>query len=104
MESGQEDVAMIRLEQLYPFPKAELLEVLSRYNNVQEITWCQEEPRNQGAWFQIRHRIEDALDEAYDNMTVEYTGRISSAAPACGYISLHLEEQKQLINAALTVK
>lgn len=104
MESGQEDVALVRLEQLYPFPKAELLDALAPYKNVQEITWCQEEPRNQGAWFQIRHRIEDALAEIDLNMPVEYTGRISSAAPACGYMSLHLEEQKQLINKALTVK
>jgi 2-oxoglutarate dehydrogenase E1 component len=104
MESEQEDVAFVRLEQLYPFPKAELLDVLAQYKHVKEITWCQEEPRNQGAWFQIRHRIEDALAEIDFNMPVEYTGRISSAAPACGYMSLHLEEQKQLINQALTVK
>lgn len=103
MESGQEDVALIRLEQLYPFPKAELLEVLAKYKNVSQITWCQEEPRNQGAWFQIRHRIEGAMAAIYPDVTVKYTGRISSAAPACGYMSLHLEEQNALIEAALAV-
>jgi 2-oxoglutarate dehydrogenase E1 component len=103
IESGQDDVALVRVEQLYPFPKAELLAALSQYANVQEITWCQEEPRNQGAWFQIRHRIEDALQEVYPGMPITYTGRISSAAPACGYMSLHLEEQNQLISDALTV-
>jgi len=103
MESGQEDVALVRIEQLYPFPKAELLEVLAKYSNTKEIVWCQEEPRNQGAWFQIRHRIEDALEETYPAIKVGYVGRISSAAPACGYMSLHLEEQNQLITEALTV-
>jgi 2-oxoglutarate dehydrogenase E1 component len=104
MESGQDDVALVRLEQLYPFPKAELLDVLAKYTNVSQIAWCQEEPRNQGAWFQIRHRIEGAMEEVYPSVKVEYAGRISSAAPACGYMSLHLEEQQQLINDALTVK
>jgi 2-oxoglutarate dehydrogenase E1 component len=104
IESGQENVALVRLEQLYPFPKAELLEVLAKYPNAEKITWCQEEPRNQGAWFQIRHRIEDALEEVYPHIAVTYSGRLSSAAPACGYMSLHLEEQNKLISKALTVK
>jgi 2-oxoglutarate dehydrogenase E1 component len=103
MESGQDDVAWVRLEKLYPFPNDELLEVLAKYTNTAQIAWCQEEPRNQGAWFQIRHRIEDAIETVYPAVKVEYAGRISSAAPACGYMSLHLEEQQQLINDALTV-
>ncbi len=103
MESGQEDVALVRIEQLYPFPKDELLEVLAKYKKVKEITWCQEEPRNQGAWFQIKHRLEDTLADIYPKTEISYTGRVSSAAPACGYMSLHLEEQHQLINEALTV-
>ena len=103
IESGQEDVALIRLEQLYPFPKAELLEVLAKYTHVSQVAWCQEEPRNQGAWFHIRHRIEGAMATVYPSAVVEYTGRISSAAPACGYMSLHLDEQNTLINAALNV-
>ena len=103
MESGQDNVALVRVEQLYPFPKAELLDALALYSNVQEIVWCQEEPRNQGAWFQIKHRIEDALATVYPTINVNYTGRISSAAPACGYMSLHLEEQQQFINDALSV-
>ncbi|MFT6101855.1 MAG: 2-oxoglutarate dehydrogenase E1 component [Granulosicoccus sp.] len=103
IESGQDDVALIRLEQLYPFPKEELLEVLAKYTNVSQVGWCQEEPRNQGAWFQIRHRIEGAMAKIYPSAALEYTGRISSASPACGYMSLHLEEQKALISAALNV-
>ncbi len=103
MESGQEDVALVRIEQLYPFPKAELLEALAPFKKLKEIVWCQEEPRNQGAWFQVRHRLEDALSETYPKIKLGYVGRISSAAPACGYMSLHLEEQKKFIDEALTV-
>jgi 2-oxoglutarate dehydrogenase E1 component len=103
MESGQDDVALIRLEQLYPFPKAELLEALAPFKKIKEVVWCQEEPRNQGAWFQIRHRLEDALSETYPKVNLAYVGRVSSAAAACGYMSLHLEEQHSLVNEALKV-
>ncbi len=103
MESGQDDVALIRLEQLYPFPKAELLEALAPFKKAKEIVWCQEEPRNQGAWFQIKHRLEDALLETHPKANLTYVGRISSAAPACGYMSVHLEEQKNFIDEALNV-
>lgn len=103
MENDQDDVAFIRLEQLYPFPKAELLQVLKPFKNVKEVVWCQEEPRNQGAWFQIKHRFEDILTETHLDMPIEYVGRISSAAPAAGYMSVHLEEQKQIVDAALRV-
>lgn len=103
MESGQDDVALVRLEQLYPFPKAEFIEALSVFNNAKEVVWCQEEPRNQGAFRQIEHRLSDALKETHPGIEVGYAGRISSAAPACGYMSLHLEEQQALINEALNV-
>ena len=103
MESGQQDVAFIRLEQLYPFPKAELLEALSAFKQVESIVWCQEEPRNQGAWFQIKHRLENALEESHLDIDIGYVGRISSAAPACGYMSVHLDEQKRFISEALSV-
>lgn len=103
MESGQDDVALIRIEQLYPFPKAELMEVLAPFTKAKEVVWCQEEPRNQGAWFQIRHRLEDVLHECYPKVKLDYVGRISSAAPACGYMSVHLEEQKQFVAEALKV-
>ena len=102
-ESGQDDVAFIRIEQLYPFPKAELLDALAPFSHVQQIVWCQEEPRNQGAWFQIKHRLEGALVESHLDIDITYVGRISSAAPACGYMSVHLEEQKRFIEEALTV-
>jgi len=104
MESGQEDVALIRLEQLYPFPKDEFIEVIKPFSGAKEVVWCQEEPRNQGAFRQIKHRLSDALKETHPKVEVEYVGRISSAAPACGYMSVHLEEQKQFVTEALSVK
>ncbi len=103
METGQDDVAFVRLEQLYPFPKAELIEALTPFKNAKEVVWCQEEPRNQGAWFQIKHRLENALEESHLESEVGYVGRISSAAPACGYMSVHLDEQKRFIEEALKI-
>ncbi len=103
MESGQDDVALVRLEQLYPFPKAEFIDVVKPFTNATSVVWCQEEPRNQGAFRQIKHRLADAFAETHQGLDVGYVGRISSAAPACGYMSLHLEEQKAFINEALTV-
>jgi len=103
MESGQDDVALVRLEQLYPFPTAELNKVMASYTNLDSVVWCQEEPRNQGAWYSIHHRIDGAVENTHPELEVKFVGRKSSAAPACGYMSLHLEEQNQLISEALTV-
>jgi len=87
------NVALIRLEQLYPFPYDAINEVLSRYGNVKDIIWCQEEPRNQGAWRSNRHRIERVLPSHVTD--VEFVGRYPSASPASGYMSQHLIEQKR---------
>lgn len=97
-EHNLNDVAIVRLEQLYPFPYDEMNAVVSRYSNVSSIIWCQEEPRNQGAWRASRHRIERTLP---DNMEVEYVGRGPSASPAVGYNNLHIQQQKQLVQEAL---
>jgi len=94
----QDDVAIVRMEQLYPFPYDEMKAVVSRYPNATSIVWCQEEPRNQGAWRANRHRIERTLP---DNMAVEYAGRGPSASPAVGYNNVHLQQQKQLVQEAL---
>ena len=102
MESGQDDVALVRLEQLYPFPTKILNDVMASYTNLESVVWCQEEPRNQGAWHSIRHRLAGAVENTHPELEVTYVGRKSSAAPACGYMSLHLEEQNQLITEALT--
>jgi len=93
-----DDVAVVRLEQLYPFPADEYEAVLDRYPNAREIVWCQEEPQNQGAWYQIRHRLQERLSPAD---VLLYAGRASAAAPAVGIYQVHVEQQHTLVNAAL---
>ncbi len=94
------DIALIRIEQLYPFPEQELKEVLSRYPNSRELIWCQEEPRNQGAWYTIRHYLEALQTE---QQSLAYVGRDASAAPAVGVARIHLAQQKALVNKALKI-
>ncbi len=98
-EEKLEHVAIVRVEQLYPFPYDEMNAAISRYPNVASIVWCQEEPRNQGAWRSNRHRIERVLPARVDD--VEYAGRMPSASPASGYMSAHLKQQKTLVQQAL---
>jgi 2-oxoglutarate dehydrogenase E1 component len=92
------DVAIARIEQLYPFPADEYEAVLRKYPNAREIVWCQEEPQNQGAWYQIRHRLQQGLTS---RDTLLYAGRAGAAAPAAGIYQLHVEQQQKLVNAAL---
>lgn len=94
----QHNVAILRLEQLYPFPKQRLEEELKYYGNAKEIIWCQEEPQNQGAWDLLQHRLQGCL---HQNQTLYYRGRPSSAAPAVGYFNLHVKQQQTLIAEAL---
>jgi 2-oxoglutarate dehydrogenase E1 component len=91
-------VALVRLEQIYPFPAEEYAAVLARYPNAREIVWCQEEPQNQGAWYQIRHRLERPLGP---DRALLYAGRAPAAAPATGIGKIHDVEQAGLVNAAL---
>lgn len=100
-ESEIETVALIRLEQLYPFPYTEMDEAVKHYPAAREIVWCQEEPRNQGAWRSNRHRIERVLPKGQSE--VEFAGRAPSASPATGHNSQHLIEQKRLVQEALGV-
>ena len=93
-----EDVAVVRIEQLYPFPQGEYAEVISGYPNVRDIVWCQEEPLNQGAWYQIRHRLQEPLKQKH---VLSYAGRQPSASTAAGYMQLHAQQQKALIQDAL---
>jgi 2-oxoglutarate dehydrogenase E1 component len=97
-ESKVESVAIVRLEQLYPFPSEEYQAILQKYSNAREIVWCQEEPQNQGSWYQIRHRLQSKLDENYELL---YAGRAGAAAPATGIAALHEQQQKNLVTAAL---
>ncbi len=92
-----EDMAIIRLEQLYPFPHADFAAQVAAYPNATEMVWCQEEPGNQGAWHRIQHYLSRHLRSG---MRLEYALRPSSAAPAAGYLSVHIEQQKAVINAA----
>jgi 2-oxoglutarate dehydrogenase E1 component len=95
------DVALVRLEQLYPFPKEELKAELKKYKNA-EIVWCQEEPKNMGAWKFVDDLIEESLIETkHKSSRPKYAGRIASASPATGYGSYHAREQKALIEETL---
>ena len=96
-ELGAHDVALVRIEQPYPFPHKAFAAELRRYPNAQEVVWCQDEPQNQGAWFFVQHQI-------YENMLpgqkLGYSGRAASASPAVGYARLHQEQQKTLVENA----
>ena len=100
-EKNIDDVALVRIEQLYPFPDSELSEALQEYTNLRDVIWCQEEPINQGAWYSSQHHMRNIINRFDENLTLSYAGREASAAPACGYMSLHLEEQERFINEAL---
>ena len=97
-ERAIDDIAILRVEQLYPFPRRRLGELLQRYPSAEEIVWCQEEPRNQGAWYQIQHhlRVLTRTDQS-----LGYAGRAPSASPACGDAGLHRAQQQALVDAAL---
>ncbi|MES2823135.1 MAG: 2-oxoglutarate dehydrogenase E1 component [Pseudomonadota bacterium] len=103
MERKQQDVAFIRLEQLYPFPDQELRVALGLYKDLEGIVWCQEEPMNQGAWYSSQHHLRRIVHELFPSLYLEYVGREASAAPACGYMSAHIEEQNRFVNEALKV-
>ncbi len=96
-EKGADDVAVIRVEQLYPFPHKAFAAELKKYPNATDIVWCQDEPQNQGAWFFIQHNIHENMLEG---QKLGYAGRAASASPAVGYSHLHTEQQKALVDAA----
>ena len=96
---GLEDVAILRLEQLYPFPRDHLQEATAPFTGSKQLIWCQEEAQNQGAWDQIKHRFHYLVP---DLGHLFYVGRPSSAAPAVGLRSVHVEQQERLIDEALT--
>jgi 2-oxoglutarate dehydrogenase E1 component len=94
-----EDVAVVRIEQLYPFPHDELDAQIAAYPNARTIVWAQEEPRNQGARRSIQHYL---LQHMGDDQALAYAGRESAASPAAGYMQLHNEQQRALVDAALS--
>jgi 2-oxoglutarate dehydrogenase E1 component len=103
MSRKQDDVAFIRIEQLYPFPDVELTAILANYKNTKSIVWCQEEPKNQGAWYSSQHHLHRVTHDVFPALRLDYVGRDASAAPAGGYMSAHIEEEKRFVNQALSV-
>lgn len=98
-ERAQNDVAIIRIEQLYPFPHKAFTAELKKYPNAVDLVWTQDEPQNQGAWFQIQHNI---LENLADGQKLAYAGRPASASPAVGYYDKHYAQQKALIETAFS--
>lgn len=96
-EKKSSDVAIIRVEQLYPFPHKAFAAELKKYPNATDIVWCQDEPQNQGSWFFVQHYIHENMA---DGQKLGYAGRPASASPACGYAHLHQEQQKALLDQA----
>lgn len=97
-DAGLNHVAIIRIEQLYPFPKRSLMDILQAYAHVKDIVWCQEEPQNQGAWFASQHHLLNCLS---DSQTLKYAGRGFAAAPAAGSAKVHAQQQEELVKDAL---
>ena len=98
-EKGSDDVAIIRVEQLYPFPHKAFGAELKKYPHAIEIVWCQDEPQNQGAWFFVQHYIHENM---LPGQKLGYAGRPASASPAVGYAHLPQEQQKALLEAAFS--
>ena len=96
-ETKRKDVAILRLEQLYPFPHEPFAAALGRYRKAKEVVWCQEEPGNQGAWHRVQHYL---LRHLRPEQILSYALRPSSSSPAAGYLALHAEQQKALVAAA----
>jgi multifunctional 2-oxoglutarate metabolism enzyme len=96
-KAKNENVAVVRLEQFYPFPKAKLQEVFAKYKNATSLVWCQEEPRNMGGWVFVRSRLE----EIKGKMSFDYVGRTASASPATGSYAIHNLEQAKLVGEAV---
>ena len=95
--------AIVRIEQLYPFPQDEVQQIIKKYSGAREIVWCQEEPRNQGAWFFVKstRNIRACLSESHN---LRYAGRNYSASPASGSLHIHREQQQALIEDALGLR
>ena len=100
-ELEMNNVALVRLEQLYPFPEQEMEDALRSFPKLKEIVWCQEEPMNQGAWYSSQHHMRRVINECNSSLYLMYAGREATAAPAAGYMSTHLEQQKRFVMEAL---
>jgi 2-oxoglutarate dehydrogenase E1 component len=100
-ENKIDDIAVVRLEQQYPFPHDDFTAEVAKYPAAKEVVWCQEEPQNQGAWYRLRAYLRNDI---LDKQVLAYAGRPISASPAVGYMSRHLAQQKQLVEDAFAAK
>ena len=103
-EDKIDNIALVRIEQLYSFPYDDLENILSNYPNAKEFIWCQEEPANQGAWFSHRHRLQRVLDRFDSKTEIKLVSRPAAAAPAVGLMKLHLKQQEEILLKALNIK
>jgi len=99
-----EDAAIVRLEQLYPFPEDKLAEVMAPYANLETVVWCQEEPQNMGAWYSSQHHMRNVIAKYNPALALVYAGREASASPAAGYGALHNRELEQFLTDAFEAK
>ena len=100
-ERELDDIAIIRVEQMYPFPRLDLQAVLERYPNFEDVVWVQEEPKNQGSWYAMQSRLATVVQRLKVDVYLRYVGREPSASAAAGYSALHLHEQETFIDEAL---
>lgn len=100
-EDELKNVAIIRIEQLYPFPEEDMIAAFENYPNVKYAAWCQEEPMNQGAWYSSQHHMRRVIHRKFPELYLAYAGREASAAAAAGYMSLHVRQQEGLVHDAL---
>ena len=99
--AAADNVAIVRLEQLYPFPEAALEATMAPYVNLKDVVWCQEEPMNQGAWYGSQHHMRRVILKHDESLYLAYAGREAFAAPAGGYAGAHNIHQLQLVEDAL---
>lgn len=99
----QGKVALVRLEQIYPFPEHKLAPILKQYKNAKEVVWCQEEPKNMGSWFFTKPKFDELIEDEGLDFPVRYAGRDERASPATGSEKVHAKEQKELVTQALTL-
>ena len=103
-EADITNVAIVRLEQLYPFPEAELTAMIAPYRRLRHVVWCQEEPMNQGAWYSSQHHMHEVLRRHDPTLALAFAGREPFAAPAGGYAARHVEWQRSLVHDALGIE
>ena len=99
-----DDTAIVRIEQLYPFPEQRLYEVISSWGSLETVVWCQEEPKNQGAWYCSQHHLMNVVRRLNPALPLLYAGREPAAAPAVGLASLHAEQQRKLVEDAFSLE